>query len=42
LFSIQEQAAADDTQSDLRESRQVDDGGHWNNVGYVTSSYNDP
>jgi hypothetical protein len=41
LFSIQEQAAADDRPT-LRQQRQINDDGHWNSIGYTTASYNDP
>jgi hypothetical protein len=37
-----ETATAADRQTDLRRQRTVDDGGHYNSVGYGTASYNDP
>jgi hypothetical protein len=37
-----ETATASDQQTDLRRQRSVDDGGHYNSVGYGTASYNDP
>jgi hypothetical protein len=40
--SQSETATASDEQTDLRQQRVIDDGGHYNSVGYVTASYNDP
>jgi hypothetical protein len=41
FFTTQEQARARETTT-VREQRAIEDEGHYNSVGYLTASYNDP